>query len=591
MFSRFIILCLLLITSCSKSPESSLIKQENPNKELIQNWNLSSIEVGNLDFGMVDFDKQKILKIDIVNDGLEDISTPLTLNSPDFQLVVSTCSYLLIGEKCYVKISFNAKGKTGSSFVSNLIFGDTINVVTAQINRVGEVVDSVFINNGLPVSNYNFGTIEFNHLLLKSIFVKNTGTLNQTDNVTLSGSDYSLVYDACSGKTLKPQSSCLVKVLLSGQGKDGPVFNNLNYGSKTLFLIANVKAQAQVAQENSEFVFVYNNQVATGPLSFETLNLNSFKEFKVYVKNIGTRAGKVISTTFFDKLDIFYNGCNNINLNPNQLCMVRAHLNSQAKGNFSTNLSSNVDYQTNTQSVQWIVREPGDKIDCSQNILNAEVAEITWTGSAYTPCELISCNNNFHKVANTCEADILDCSDVQGTGTKSWNGIEFYNCLYNSCKSGYYLSGQSCLTQSCVPNAIDLCAISGGSGNHTCNSEGSAYGSCNLVSCSSGFYQTGNSCTPQICSPNSTASCPITNGSGLKTCNAEGSLYGSCVLSACDSNYTQIGSSCVLTNQTRACMVQPSNSNSGIESSSNGGVTWGSCSSYICNSNFTNVAG
>lgn len=167
----FLITFFLVLAGCSKSE-----KGQNPKafdlkpKDYQATWNLSSIEVGDLDFGLVEFDQQRILTVDIVNDGTANVSGTVELEGNDFSLLFSNCSTLIPQQKCYVKIGFSASDKEGSSYTANLLYSGKINVITAQINRSNQNSSSYFFSNGLAVEQYNFGTINHSHSLLKSFF-------------------------------------------------------------------------------------------------------------------------------------------------------------------------------------------------------------------------------------------------------------------------------------------------------------------------------------------------------------------------------------------------------------------------------------
>lgn len=112
-------------------------------------------------------------------------------------------------------------------------------------------------------------------------------------------------------------------------------------------------------------------------------------------------------------------------------------------------------------------------------------------GSAYGSCIRTGCDGGYHANGNSCEENVIACSDSLGTGTQTWNGSSYGSCQYATCNSGYYLSGASCLPQVCTPNSVGSCStgIVGEEGTRTCNLQGSAYGSCTYSSCSAGYFR------------------------------------------------------------------------------------------------------
>lgn len=428
----------MFFIGCSKDNSDRV--EKIPETPSLTQWKLSSIEVGDLDFGIVDFNKQKILTVHIINDGDEVVEGSPELSSRDFSLLFSSCENLLPQAKCYVKIGFNAKGKTDGSYVSNLVYGEHTNSISAQIDRSGQVSDSIFRSNNQPISEYNFGTIEYRHNLIKSFFIQNTGAIINNEVVSLTPGPFQKIYDRCSSRNLKPKESCLVKVLVSGQGQAGNISATLSYGSKTLNLATNVKTAEELAQENSEFVFVYQNQSSEAPISLQTLNLEEPKEYKFYVKNIGTSAGRINEFNLSSHFNIVYNNCQDQLIAPNQSCYLKAFLTPQNKGSFSTNILADVDYQLNSKPVQWTVRSPGEKIECTNQILNALLANITWDGSQYSPCLVESCVSTHHIFDNACESNVITCSVENGNGTKTWSGESqnYQECVVSSCESNRY---------------------------------------------------------------------------------------------------------------------------------------------------------
>lgn len=439
----FLICIFLVLAGCSKSDKGQNPKllDSNP-KDYQATWNLSSIEVGDLDFGLVEYDQQRILTVDIVNDGSESVQGVVELDGADFSLLFSNCSMLIPLQKCYVKLGFSASDKEGSSYTANLSYAGKINVVTAQINRSNQNSSSYFYSNGLGIDQYSFGTINHSHSLLKSFFIRNNGSNTLNEEVSLVGhSSFSKVYDVCSNKDIIPGRSCLVKVLLNGQGQSGELSTVLSYGEQLLPINGSVKNQEQLAQENSEFIFIYNNlDHSSTPINLETVNLEEVKEYRFYVKNIGSSPGFINQFSLASSFNVFYNNCQGQLIYPNQSCYLRAHLDPPVRGSFSTQIQADVDYQINSQSIQYTVRAPGDKIACTNEIENAQLANISWTGSEYSGCMVEECLSTHHIFENQCRINVIECSVPHGSGTRTWssNLQDYQECIVDSCESSSY---------------------------------------------------------------------------------------------------------------------------------------------------------
>jgi hypothetical protein len=98
--------------------------------------------------------------------------------------------------------------------------------------------------------------------------------------------------------------------------------------------------------------------------------------------------------------------------------------------------------------------------------------------------------------SNTCQPNTQACSITNGTGTQNWtgSGSVYTDCTLATCNSNYYISGNTCVLDACVPNAVVACPITNGTGQKTCTSLGDKYGSCAVVSCNSGFTPQSGSC-------------------------------------------------------------------------------------------------
>ncbi len=180
-----------------------------------------------------------------------------------------------------------------------------------------------------------------------------------------------------------------------------------------------------------------------------------------------------------------------------------------------------------------------------------------------------TCSSNEHLENGYCVSNSRSCSVSNGYGRQNWNGSYWASCYADSCNSGYYLSGGSCIRNNyyencssnehlengyCVSNSRS-CSVSNGYGRQNWN--GSYWASCYADSCNSGYYLSGGSCirnSYESCSSNehlengycvsNTKTCSITNGLGRQTWLWN--YWGTCYVQTCNSGYYIFANSCEL---------------------------------------------
>lgn len=140
------------------------------------------------------------------------------------------------------------------------------------------------------------------------------------------------------------------------------------------------------------------------------------------------------------------------------------------------------------------------------------------------------------------------CGFGTASAVSSSGGLWRWDC------TGIYSTPTACTAPDlvCTPNLSSGCTIANGSGNQVCNGSGTGYGACTLNTCNSGYYASGNTCLAQVCTPGSARSCSVTNGAGTETCNNLGSRYQNCTLTSCDAGFTVSGNTCLPTAATDA---------------------------------------
>ncbi len=214
-------------------------------------------------------------------------------------------------------------------------------------------------------------------------------------------------------------------------------------------------------------------------------------------------------------------------------------------------------------------------------------------GSAWNSCNLVSCNDGFVNVGESCLAKIcepnspMNCMTTSGQGQRQCinSGTAYGNCVLTSCNSGYQLVNGNCVANSCNPGTPTPCQENNGSGNKICNSDGQTYGTCGLTQCNSGYYLENGICKLQTCTPSSKQSCTISNGEGEKTCSANGSDYGSCQAVSCSSGYSIINNQCLICapGGMSAC---PISNGAGSKICASNGLSWEQCTVTSCNSGY-----
>ncbi|MBC7429893.1 MAG: right-handed parallel beta-helix repeat-containing protein [Bacteriovorax sp.] len=188
----------------------------------------------------------------------------------------------------------------------------------------------------------------------------------------------------------------------------------------------------------------------------------------------------------------------------------------------------------------------------------------TWNGTSYGNCIVNTCNTNYSNINNSCVSNSRACSVVNGTGSQNWGGDAWGICSVNSCNPNYIKTNNAC-----VPSS-QACSIASGTGSQTWN--GSSWGACTINTCGTNYTKINN-----VCVPNSQA-CSIAYGSGSQTWN--GSSFGTCNVVTCNPNFTKNNNTCMANSQ--ACSITY-----GSGSQTWNGPAWGVCSVVSCNTNYT----
>jgi len=225
--------------------------------------------------------------------------------------------------------------------------------------------------------------------------------------------------------------------------------------------------------------------------------------------------------------------------------------------------------------------------DCTSSIANA--ASATYLGSrSYTN----TCNGKY--TGGGCSSAGATCTGCSSWTRTSTGSCGSGSCTLNSCKSGYYKSGNACYcTTSCTSVANSTSTTSGTEGcSYDCtssiaNAASATYSgtrsytnTCNGYYTSSGCSSAGASCS----------GCSSWSRTSTGTCGS-----GSCTLNSCNSGYYKSGNACYCTTSCTSVANRVSTT-SGSESCtrscsiSNGTCSYsGSTRTYTntCNGNYT----
>lgn len=211
---------------------------------------ISSSMGDQVDFGsMLSTGNSVIKTITLTNGNSVAINTAIDTSSlSPFILSYDACSNKSIakGKNCQIKVSLSPAQLSGSQSGSLSYAGKEISfsaevITPASVAQSGEpaVIGGVsyspnlqFLINNSVVSTYEVpqGTVSLN------IVVKNTGNLaSAVSTASLSGSELSIVSNGCSNRSLSPNQSCTVKVVVVGSSQHSSS-SSLSYSGVSLDL-------------------------------------------------------------------------------------------------------------------------------------------------------------------------------------------------------------------------------------------------------------------------------------------------------------------------------------------------------------------
>lgn len=538
---------LLVATLVSCGDKNNSQTKTDNNQPSDQVWVVGEGQVnGDVDFGEINPGQNKVMSLTIKNMGAVAVNSPLQV-SGDFSIAYQNgCSTLAINKSCLVKLSFSSSNKVAGPYVGQIQLGEYIGLLSAVVLPQNSTNDlSIKVNSVEVDEEIDFGNLNYKQSVIKTIIIKNNSAVAIQVNPTIGGADFSKVFDNCLGKTLKNQNQCSVKVLVAGQGKNGLIENELTLGDKVFSLKAQVVGRDESVEMNSQIVSIVDNQTVASDSTVDlgTVNTNSQVSKTFYLKNSGIEQSPLINTTISGTQGVTLNQCDNIVLNPNQACRLQTSIPTSIKGVSQLSLVLN-GYQSSKQyNIEYIVRSPGDKIDCTAGLSDVALAEITWTGSVYTPCQVVTCNSNHHIANNQCDKDVVSCSAYGGNGNKTWNGSEYGDCIITTCQS----ASQHIENNLCVDN-VRSCSIAGAVATETWM--GTSYGPCTANSCTSASQHVENN----MCLDN-VRSCTITGAVATETWNGSG--YNPCTANSCISSGDHVVNNACVPKNYSVTITQP----------------------------------
>lgn len=505
----FFLLGLMALVSCSQKKED-VITQVKPEEVISYNAGVG-IFTGSGDFGEVKKTDAKVLTLKITNSGDAPLQGPPSIDNTNFSIIYQNgCASVAPTKACTVKVTFDAKGKpTGQEYEANFNLDSAFIALSASIAAditppAEESVD--FLSGSAVISLQDFGETAQNKNILKTISIKNKGSLPISSTVALSGSSaYSISYDACSGKSIAKNSSCIMKVNFASGTLSGAITGSLTYNGKSLSLSGTVTPPVATSGSPSipgtpyyQIAALVNNTEQTS-IDGGVLRGSESKQIIINLKNLGNTTSPSASAILDNShASIAYNQCANKTLAPNASCQIRVLLSASGKANNS--YSSLLSFGDKSLNINFLVTSPTAVITYQPNYSeygNCSAA-LACEGEGVKSRSLISCQklsdgtpipggqlsdcSSFNIPSNldsTCQSPAgTITSNIQG-------GIQNFECLMGSstqsfvsvsCENGYFVDGQICSPDviSYIPTYSQYSACSasicGGSGNFQDNS-------------------------------------------------------------------------------------------------------------------------
>lgn len=195
-------------------------------------------EASFLDFGNVS--TNLIKNIVVRNDGLK--ITPSVNISGDYSIISTSCiKELQKNDSCSIKVLFSGAGKVAGEYLGELSVSSSSLDLEAEVSSLVVVPENLSFYDGIvEIEDLDLGVVQKGHI--KNISIKNNNIKESSQlSVNLSSPEYALVFDSCSGKSLKGGHSCLLKILVVADN-DGLYPLNLSVNDEELPVVAIVGA-------------------------------------------------------------------------------------------------------------------------------------------------------------------------------------------------------------------------------------------------------------------------------------------------------------------------------------------------------------
>lgn len=413
---------LLILASCSNNSDPKV--EELPFVTLEAK---SGTITGTVNFGSFTYNStaNKLVTLILKNDGTDPLTGPAVLDLSDqgFSITYSNCPASLLKTKsCTLKINFDPRTVASGTKTVNLSF-DSVSVSLTAIKESEPVAASPqaqFLMSSVVIDSLDYGTIEKTQSITKTITIKNISSGVITSNLGLSNPNIVLSYDVCSNKPIAKNSSCTIKLTISGSSLIGDVSDTLTYANVFLPIRA-TRPLVPVVVPN--IISLYNS-VETSVIDVGSISSSS--QVILYFKNTGAGVYSGSAASLDNSnWSLTFSQCTG-SLAVNTQCQVRASFSAVGKNDaisYSSVLSLGGKNVALTAKASIPVVCTGnlsqgtlsfDKIDPAVNFSGATTTSAKFVRNAATnKCIISVCDSNYTVASNG-----LSCSLPQSTYPK-----------------------------------------------------------------------------------------------------------------------------------------------------------------------------
>jgi hypothetical protein len=313
-----IVYALIFLISLSACTKNTPVTIPNPTTNL-------SAQIGTtLDLGEIGHKKSKLFTVKLENSSETDLEGPaqFTPESPFSLMSAYNCTRLKAKGSCLVKIYFNGSQSSAGNITEVLsINSQTLTLTLKVLPPPAEAL------NFAMADEVNFGVVPVKNSIIKTLVIKNIGSQSATSQATLDLLAGSIVYDACSGKTIKPKSSCTIKIAVNlkkaNLAEGTPIIGTLNFGGKTVNLIGNGVTSGEVVDEEEVAVKLIEGNSIKVSIGMVNPPFTLFKSLTFTNDGSETTTPLVASFTPGSGIFLLANNCAGISLPPQGSCLVK----------------------------------------------------------------------------------------------------------------------------------------------------------------------------------------------------------------------------------------------------------------------------